>query len=146
VTPETDPSSTPSNTSSPQPTPSSAPSSGLRYNAGKLPLELVPPEALVAIAAVLREGAKKYAERNWEGGMNWEICYGCFQRHAQKWQMGLNLDHETKLPHSWHMLTNLAFIVAYELRNLGLDNRPPNAYDGVDVDKFPQPFKEFLQS
>ena len=97
---------------------------GLRKNEGKPPLELVPPEAIWAIARVLRHGAEKYAARNWERGMNWTICYACAMRHLLKWMEGQPVDEESGLSHLDHALTNLAFLVAYERRQAGTDDRP----------------------
>ena len=38
-------------------------------NAGKLRMDLTPPEWEVALADVMTQGAKKYEPRNWEKGM-----------------------------------------------------------------------------
>jgi len=110
--------------SSPETQEAEASSVGLRYDEGKWRVDLVPPEAIIAVAEVLRVGAQKYAERNWEKSMPWQKCYACAIRHLLKWQMGFNLDEESRLSHLWHALTNLVFLVTYEARGIGEDNRP----------------------
>ena len=97
---------------------------GLRYNEGKPPLELVPPEMVWAMAAVLDHGAKKYARRNWERGMSWSTVYACLMRHVLKWFQGEDKDAESGLPHLYHVLWNAAALVAYEARGIGEDDRP----------------------
>lgn len=117
----------PSYAASSPPPPVVADGGGLRYSTGKLPLALVPPEAELAIAAVLRHGAKKYAPRNWERGMAWSECIACLKRHLKKWEMGEHTDDESGLPHLWHLFTNAAFLVVYEARAIGTDDRVPTA-------------------
>jgi len=97
---------------------------GLRYNEGKLPYDLIPFEAEEGLAQVLAHGAKKYAERNWEKGMDWSIPYGAMRRHLAAWWNGETTDKESGLPHMAHVLCNAAFLIAYEKRQIGTDNRP----------------------
>ena len=42
---------------------------GYRDDSGKLPIHLIPVEALEMVAEVFRYGAFKYAPRNWESGI-----------------------------------------------------------------------------
>ena len=44
----------------------------LRYNAGKLKFELIPPEWLEELALILTRGAVKYADWNWVKSINTE--------------------------------------------------------------------------
>lgn len=97
---------------------------GLRYNEGKPPLELVPPEVMWALAEVLAHGAKKYARRNWERGMSWASVYACLLRHLLKWFQGEEKDEESGLSHLDHVLWNAMALVVYERRGIGEDNRP----------------------
>lgn len=48
-----------------------APQAGVKFDQGKPGYELLPDDALAAIQKVLDFGAKKYAARNWELGMDW---------------------------------------------------------------------------
>lgn len=97
---------------------------GLRYNEGKPPLELIPPEPLWAMAGGLQYGAGKYAPRNWERGMAWSKPYACLMRHLLKWWEGKEIDEESGLPHLWHVLINAAFLTTYSMRQIGEDDRP----------------------
>lgn len=85
----------------------------LRYNKGKLPMHLVPVTSIEGIAEVLRYGAGKYAERNWERGFEYSIPYACAMRHLTQWWKGEDLDAESGLSHMKHVLANIAMIVEF---------------------------------
>lgn len=105
----------------------------IKHDSEKCRLELIPAEAMLALGEVLTYGARKYNDRNWELGMNWGRVYGALMRHLWSWWAGkgptrLNfltgeIDHETGLSHLWHALACLAFLVTYELRGTGTDDR-----------------------
>lgn len=97
--------------------------SGVKHDQDKTRLDLLPPELLLAVGDILTSGAKKYAERNWEKGMDWGRCYGAALRHMNAWWGGQDQDPETGRSHLWHAATNLAFLISYEARGIGLDNR-----------------------
>lgn len=94
-----------------------------KADAGKPRLDLIPPEATMALGEVLGFGAEKYAARNWEKGMEWGRFIGAAKRHLTAWEAGENDDPESGFPHLWHVLTNIAFLVAYEVRGSGTDDR-----------------------
>lgn len=96
---------------------------GLRFDSGKVPLELLPTDALEEIAKVLEFGAKKYARRNWERGMPWSKVVGPLLRHTFKWLRGEDNDPETGLNHMAHVGCNAVVLLAYILRKVGTDNR-----------------------
>ena len=98
-------------------------SDDLKYDGGKLRMDLVPTEAITALAEVLTIGAQKYGERSWERGMEWGRVYAALQRHLTAWWAGEDTDLDSGQPHLWHALTNVAFLVAYEQRQVGTDNR-----------------------
>lgn len=105
-------------------------------------MELIPPEAEEAIAAVLTKYAKSnggaYEDRNWEKGMSWMRVYASARRHLNKWAKGIDRDSESGLTHLQHALTNLAFLVAYESRRSGEDDRPmPSPITETVVDWYP---------
>lgn len=95
---------------------------GLRYDAGKLRLDLIPPEWIEALGAVLTAGAAKYADRNWELGMKWSKCHGPMMRHIVKWLKGERDDPETKCRHLAHVAWNALALMVYEMRGLGEDD------------------------
>ena len=100
----------------------------------KIRLELAPPELLFAVGAVLTFGAKKYADRNWELGMSWGRVFGALMRHLWAWWGGKgpttksfifgDLDLETGMSHLWHAGCCITFLIAYEERGVGTDDRP----------------------
>lgn len=86
--------------------------------------DLIPPEFLDGTARVLTYGAVKYAPRNWELGMSWGRVFAALMRHMWAWWGGQKTDAETGMPHLWHAACCLAFLVAYEQRKIGVDDRP----------------------
>lgn len=94
-----------------------------RYNNGKLRVELVPPEAIEAMAEAIGYGADKYEENDWLKGDKYSTTYASLQRHLLSWYKGIDIDEESGLSHLSHAITNLAFLITYERRGLGEDNR-----------------------
>jgi len=97
---------------------------GVKYDSEKLPVHLIPPEIIHALGEILRFGATKYEPRNWEKGMAWSRCWSACERHMWAWWGGEDNDPETGMSHLWHAACCIAFLVAYEQRNLGQDDRP----------------------
>jgi len=108
-------------------------SDGRKDDQGKLPMELIAPEMLFALATILKFGAEKYAARNWEKGMSWGRVFGALMRHMWAWWAGKGptsenflfgeLDDETGCSHLWHAACCIMFLVAYEDRKVGKDDR-----------------------
>lgn len=96
---------------------------GLRYDAEKPRYDLIPPDALEALAWVYTIGAKKYADRNWEKGMTWGRCFSSLMRHAWAFWRGEDNDGETELPHMAHVAWNAFTLISYTKRRIGTDNR-----------------------
>lgn len=99
-------------------------SEGKKFDNDKNRLELIPPEFIEGTGEVLTFGAKKYGDRNWEKGMAWSRAYGALQRHLNAWFSGEQVDLETGLSHLKHAACNVAFLITYEERKVGLDDRP----------------------
>lgn len=91
---------------------------------GKPPLHLIPPEFLYAIAEILDFGTKKYSPRNWEKGMNWSRMYRAALGHLFDWFMKKGPDPESGKSHLWHAACCVMFLVCYEIRSTGTDDRP----------------------
>lgn len=108
-------------------------SGGRKDDSGKIRLELIPPELLFAVGTILTFGAKKYADRNWEQGMKWGRVFGALMRHLWCWWGGKlptstnfvfgELDDETECSHLWHAACCIAFLITYENRKIGEDDR-----------------------
>lgn len=101
-----------------------AESEGRKDDRGKAPHHLIAPEIQDALAAVLEFGAQKYAPRNWEKGMSWSRPFSALMRHMWAWWRGERADPETGMSHLWHAACCIMFLVAYEERNSGIDDRP----------------------
>jgi len=115
---------------------------GTKKDDGKPRMDLIPPEALMALGEVLGFGAQKYAARNWEKGMAWGRLYGAAMRHLTAWSAGEDEDPESGMPHLWHAMTNLSFLIAFEVRGDGTDDRTTycrsEAGDGPELEVYSQ--------
>ena len=84
-----------------------------KHDAGKLRLDLLPPEAIRAMGEVLAYGAGKYGPNNWRG-VEAKRYEAALLRHWLAWREGEARDLESGLPHLWHVLCNAAFLAALE--------------------------------
>jgi len=105
------------------------PAAGRKDDQGKLRYDLIPPEALHALASVLTMGADKYGDHNWRGGMKYSRLVGAMQRHLNAWMLGDIEDTESGYSHMWHVLCNAAFLVSYE--NMMTVGQLPQEVDDV---------------
>jgi hypothetical protein len=96
---------------------------GRKDDQDKLRYDLIPPELLEEVARVLTYGAVKYSERNWEKGMAWHRPFGALMRHMWAWWRGENVDPETGFSHLAHAACCIAFLITYERRRIGTDDR-----------------------
>ena len=99
---------------------------GRKFDADKPRYDLIPPELDEAVAKILAFGAKKYGDRNWENGFNWGRASAALQRHMNAWSRGEDKDPETGMSHLWHAACNITFLIAFEARNVGIDDRAPH--------------------
>ena len=96
---------------------------GFKFYTGKPRYDLMPPELLNAVSTILTYGAEKYNARNWEKGMAWGRVFGAIMRHLWSWWGRQDKDDETGYSHLWHAACGLAFLIAYEQRRIGDDDR-----------------------
>lgn len=106
--------------------PSGPLSSAVKHDTDKLPWHLTPWDALRAIVTVLAFGAKKYGDRNWEKGMSYSRLHRAAIGHLIDWWETKEPDEETGYSHLWHAGCCILFLIAYELRGVGTDDR--NSY------------------
>jgi len=99
-------------------------SEAAKFDADKAPWHLLPTDAVRCVVRVLGFGAARYQERNWETGLDWSRVYAALQRHLTAWWEGERYDPDSGMPHLWHVATNALFLVAYEMRGVGKDDRP----------------------
>src|SRR5258708_39855322 len=95
---------------------------GTKYDQGKLRFDLLPVKPLGLVAEVYTIGAKKYADRNWELGIQWGRVFGALLRHAFKWWGG-----ERRDPDGQHHLASVVWcalaLMEYEETHQELDDR-----------------------
>lgn len=96
----------------------------IRNDGGKNRVDLLPVKALEQVAKVLTAGLDKYPERNWEPGMAWSRCYASALRHLFAWWRGEDRDPQTGLSHLAHCACNILFLLEYEEKKRGTDDRP----------------------
>lgn len=97
---------------------------GRKDDSKKDPWHLAPWDAFRAIVQVLRFGAEKYSDRNWENGMAWSRPFSALHRHLTAWWEGEGKDAETGMSHLWHAGCCIVFLISYEIRGVGTDDRP----------------------
>lgn len=97
---------------------------GWKDDGGKDPWHLMPWDAARGIVKVLAFGAGKYGDRNWERGMSWSRCFSALIRHSTAWWQGEDRDAETGHSHLWHAGCCIMFLIAFEARGIGVDDRP----------------------
>lgn len=85
--------------------------------------DLIPAEPLRLLAQHFGQGAKKYADRNWEAGYDWSLSFAALMRHAWAFWGGEDIDAETGTPHivaaAWHCFA----LAEYKNTHPEFDNR-----------------------
>lgn len=104
---------------------------GVKHDGGKLPLHLVPWDAVTAVAEVLQMGAAKYGDRNWELGIDFERLFAADLRHKLDHLTGSPIDEESGKLHLAHAACNALMALALELRR----EEPPagDAFEPLSV-------------
>ena len=110
---------------------------GTKFDSEKLArFDLIPPEALFALAELYGRGAKKYSDRNWEKGINFNRVFRALNNHAWLWWGGEEFD-----PDGQHHLDSVAWN-AFALRTFlargmkDFDNRPPKKEQLIEIVSF----------
>jgi len=95
----------------------------LKFDANKLPLNLLSTEALNQTAAVLAFGAEKYASHNWRKGFTWSRPLAAAMRHLTAFNDGEDKDPESGLSHLAHAACCIMFLLEFEKTHPELDDR-----------------------
>jgi len=97
----------------------------MKFDEGKAPLALIPPEALLEIAEVFGFGAEKYGVNNWriDGDTSKLRTYSSIQRHLNAWHSGEDLDPESGMSHLAHAATQLMILMIHTLEHPEVDDR-----------------------
>ena len=83
----------------------------LKFDSSKLRMDLIPPSSTKALAEVLTFGASKYKPNNWRNCKDLARYEGALLRHIQAYREGETYDKDSGMPHLWHAMTNLAFLI-----------------------------------
>jgi len=79
--------------------------------------DLLPAEALAAVARHYGVGAAKYSAHYWRKGYEWSKSYAALQRHANAFWAGEDIDEETGSPHmagvAFHALSLITFMAEH---------------------------------
>lgn len=97
---------------------------GKKFDQGKAPWDLLPFDAVEQIVRVLEFGADKYGAYNWSKGMDHSRLFAAAMRHLTAHWRGENTDPETGLSHLSHAGCCILFLLAYQIRGDGHDDRP----------------------
>lgn len=97
---------------------------GYKDDKEKLPYDLIAPEILEELAKVMQYGAIKYEPYNWAKGMKWSRVFAALMRHMWAWWGGEDKDPETGFSHLSHAACCIQFLIAYEKRKVGVNDRP----------------------
>lgn len=97
----------------------------MKFDEGKAPLALIPPEALLEIAEVFGFGAEKYGVNNWriDGDTSKLRTYSSIQRHLNAWHSGEDQDPESGMSHLAHAATQLMILMIHTLEHPEVDDR-----------------------
>lgn len=94
-----------------------------KFDGGKPPLSLISRTALEEEAKVMAYGVGKYGTHNWRQGMDFSRLMDAALRHIYAFADGEDKDKETGLSHLAHARCCLAFLIEYEGKKLGKDDR-----------------------
>lgn len=89
--------------------------------------DLIPPDALEEVAWVLALGGEKHGEHNWLRNPRWSLYLRPALGHIFAWAMRRGVDTESRHSHLAHAIACLLFLLAFELRAIGEDDRMPHA-------------------
>ena len=84
---------------------------GLKHDGGKARLDVVPPEIIEAVGAVMTHGIEKYGEGSYKN-VKPKRYRAALMRHICKWLKNPHgIDEDSGLPHLWHIACNVAFLL-----------------------------------
>jgi hypothetical protein len=92
--------------------------------------DLVPSEAMWAVAEVYGHGSTKYDDNNWRKGYNWGLSIAALERHLARFKAGEDIDPEFGLPHMAHAAWHCLALITFMAEHPELDDRwkgPTNA-------------------
>jgi hypothetical protein len=95
----------------------------VKYDDHKRRWDLLPLDSIESVIMVLEHGAEKYSDNNWTRGCAWSRYWAAAMRHLAAWWMGESVDPESGLSHLAHASCAILFLLAFEIRHAGTDDR-----------------------
>lgn len=96
---------------------------GVKHDEGKLEWDKFPWEAASGVLEVMHFGAEKYGWNNWRQGLKWSRLVAALVRHLLAWLGNRGPDPESGLSPLAHVCCCALFLLEYERRGLGTDDR-----------------------
>lgn len=94
------------------------PNVGVKWDENKPDWSLLDLSLIEGVVKVLTHGAKKYDRNNWQGVPDGkDRYYSGMMRHITAYKTGEWNDPESTLPHIYHALCCLLFVLWFELKN-----------------------------
>lgn len=89
-----------------------------KFDHGKLRYDLIPATTTEGLAEVLTHGAEKYGADNWKNmpKEDFHRIRSAAMRHFEAYRAGEIHDQDSGMPHLWHVMANIAFLI--DLDNL----------------------------
>ena len=111
-----------------------------KWDKGKIRYELVPLSAIEALGKVLTFGATRYGVETWRLlPKAKDRYYAATLRHLFAYRNGEYLDKDSGMPHLFHALTNIAFLI-----ELMLSEQKDASKDNIQLDLFAQYLRDEL--
>ncbi len=98
-------------------------SQGQKFDQGKAPLHMIPEDAILGMAQAFAYGAQKYDRFNYRNGLSYTRLTDSLGRHTLAFLAGEDLDPESGLPHTYHILANAAMIEYMRVHKPEFDDR-----------------------
>lgn len=86
----------------------------LKYDEDKPRLDLVPPDAIIAIGTIMTYGLNKYFEGGWKSVEPYRYRAALMRHMMEYLREPYGVDSESNYPHLWHVITNAAFLCELE--------------------------------
>lgn len=85
----------------------------VKFDDDKLRYDLLSPYALEEVVKVYNFGAKKYADRNWEKGLNYNRLLASMFRHIEAFRKGEDIDQDSNCHHMASVCFNAMAILHF---------------------------------
>jgi hypothetical protein len=95
---------------------------GVKLDAGKAPINLIPSEFITLTAQVFNFGGKKYGNHNFRMGIGYSRLLDAAMRHLLAYNQGEELDPESGLPHLGHASASIAMLVYMQAHHPALND------------------------